>query len=105
MIGTVNTAFFPSGSAFLSPAPNSTPDQLGGGAWTRTVAGTVDTKANTNFSALFTITPPAGPSFPFPLGASCRASSKLDFAGFEAGHDIAVVNSGNSEWHFGALAG
>jgi len=106
MIGTVNTAFLPSGSAaFLSPTPNSAPDQPGGGAWTRTVAGTVDTKADTNFSALFTITPPSGPSFPIPLSTSCRASAKLDFIGFEAGHDIAVVNTGNSDWHFGVLAG
>src|SRR5215813_6051567 len=107
MIGTVNTAFFPSGStAFLSPTPNSAADQPGGGAWTRTVAGTVDTKADTNFSALFIITPPGGlPSFPLALPTSCRASAKLDFIGFEAGHDIAVVNTGNSDWHFGALAG
>jgi len=107
MIGTVNTAFFPSGStAFLSPTPNSAADQPGGGAWTRTVAGTVDTKADTNFSALFIITPPGGlPSFPLALPTSCRASAKLDFIGFEAGHDIAVVNAGNSDWHFGALAG
>src|SRR5262245_42497368 len=71
MIGTVNTAFFPSGStAFLSPTPNSAPDQPGGGAWTRTVAGTVDTKADTNFNALFIITPPSGaPSITPPSGA------------------------------------
>jgi hypothetical protein len=39
--GTINTAFLPSGSAFLSPTPNGAPDQQGGGVWTRTVGGTV----------------------------------------------------------------
>jgi opacity protein-like surface antigen len=107
VVGTVNTAFLPSGSAFLSPAPNSAPDQQGGGVWTRVVGGTVDTQANTNFSALFTVTPPNGPSFPVPVNIPCRASVRQNFAGFEAGHDIAVVNTGNSDmnWHFGVLAG
>jgi opacity protein-like surface antigen len=106
-IGTVNTAFLPSGSAFLSSAPTSAPDQQGGGVWTRAVAGAVDTQANTNFSALFTVTPPNGPSFPVPLSIPCRASVKQNFAGFEAGQDIAVLNTGNSSlnWHFGVLAG
>jgi opacity protein-like surface antigen len=105
VIGTVNTAFLPSGSAFLSSTPNSTPDQQSGGVWTRTVGGTVNTKADSNFSALLTITPPTGPSFPLSFTTSCRASLKQDFAGFEAGHDIAVLNTGNFDWHFGALAG
>jgi opacity protein-like surface antigen len=106
-IGTVNTAYLPSGSAFLSSSPSTTPDQQGGGVWTRAVGGTVNTQADTNFSALFTVTPPNGPGFPVPLNIPCRASVKQNFAGFEAGHDIAVLNSGNSDmnWHFGVLAG
>jgi hypothetical protein len=105
VIGTVNTAFLPSGSAFLSSPPNSGPDQQGGGVWTRTVGGTLTTKADSNFSASFTVTPPAGASFPLSFTTSCRASLKQDFAGFEAGHDIAVLNAGSFDWHFGALAG
>jgi opacity protein-like surface antigen len=105
VIGTVNTAFLPSGSAFLSSAPNIAPDQQGGGVWTRAVGGTVETKADSNFSASLAVTPPAGASFPLSFTTNCRASLKQDFAGFEAGHDIAVLNSGNAEWHFGALAG
>ena len=104
-IGTVNTAFLPNSPAFLSPAPNSAPDQQGGGVWTRAVAGTVDTQADTNSRALFTITPPNGLSFPLPLNTPCRASVKQNFAGFEVGHDIAVLNTRNSDWHFGVLAG
>src|SRR5215475_8816577 len=103
-IGTVNTAFLPNSPAFLSPAPNSAPDQQGGGVWTRAVAGTVETKSDTNFSGAFNVTG-FGPLPPF--STSCRASVKQDFVGFEAGHDIAVLNTGNSgwEWHFGVLAG
>src|SRR5262249_25901744 len=100
VIGTVNTAFLPSGSAFLSSAPNSAPDQQGGGVWTRAVAGRVDTQADTNFSLSFT-------GIPIALSEPCRASVKQSFAGFEAGHDIAVLNTDNSDmnWHFGVLAG
>ena len=106
VIGTVNTAFSPSGSAFLS-TPWSTPDQQGGGVWTRSVGGTVDTKANTNFTALFAITPPTGPALPSPVNTSCRATIRQNFMGFEVGHDIAALNTANSDmnWHFGVLAG
>ncbi len=106
-IGTVNTAYLPSGSAFLSSSPSTTPDQQAGGVWTRSVGSTVNTQADTNFSALFTVTPPNGPRFPVPLNIPCRASVKQSFAGFEAGHDIAILNTGNSDvnWHFGVLAG
>src|SRR5262249_6838607 len=106
VIGTVNTAFLPSGSAFVS-VPNSAPDQQGGGVWTRTVGGTVETHTNSDFSALFTVTPPAGPSFQGHLNLPCRARVEQVFEGFEAGHDIAVLNPGNSgmNWHFGVLAG
>jgi opacity protein-like surface antigen len=102
--GTVNTAFLPGGSAFLSSAPNSAPDQQGGGAWTRAVGGTVDTSANTNFSGSFSVTGPGLPPSIF-LSQSCRASIKQNYAGFEAGHDIAVLNTANADWHFGVLAG
>jgi opacity protein-like surface antigen len=105
VISTVNTAFLPSGSAFLSTAPNSAPDQQGGGAWTRGVAGTVNPQSDTNFSALLNITAPNGQSSPALLATSCRASTKQDYAGFEAGHDLAVLNTNNADWHFGVLAG
>jgi opacity protein-like surface antigen len=104
VVGTINTAFLPSGSAFLSPTPNTAPDQQGGGVWTRTVGGSVETKADTNFSASFMVAPSGSPSFPIP-SLPCRADVKQTFAGFEAGHDIAVLNTGNSDWHFGVLAG
>jgi opacity protein-like surface antigen len=105
VVGTVNTAFLPSGSAFLS-APASAPDQQVGGVWTKTVGGTVDTQVNSGFNGLFTVTSPIGP-VPANLNLSCQGKIGQDFIGFEAGHDIAVLNTGNSgaSWHFGVLAG
>ncbi len=100
VIGTVNTAFLPSGSAFVSSAPSGAPGREGGGVWTRAVAGTVETQSNTDFNALFML-----PTGPFHLNAPCRTSIRQNYAGFEVGHDIAAFNTGSSEWHFGALAG
>jgi hypothetical protein len=107
VIGTLNTAFLSGGSAFLSPTPNSAPDQQSGGVWTRAVAGTVETTSSANIGASLTVQVPAGvgPSTAFSQIGSCRVSVKQNYAGFEAGHDIAVLNTGNSDWHFGVLAG
>jgi opacity protein-like surface antigen len=101
--GTVNTAFLPSGSAFLSSSPNSAPDQQGGGVWTRGVAGSVDTSSNTTINSSFTVL--GSPPPPVQISTPCRATVKQDFAGFETGHDIAALNVNNAEWHFGVLAG
>ena len=109
VIGTVNTAFLTSGSAFVS-APNSAPNQQGGGVWVRTIGGTVDTQGSSNFSGLFTATspgPPLPPSYSEPAALSCHTKVEQDFTGFQAGHDIAVLNAGGSgaSWHLGVLAG
>jgi opacity protein-like surface antigen len=102
---TANTAFLPSGSAFLSSTPDNGPDQQGGGVWTRAVGGTDTVQVPTNFNASFTITPPGGHSFPIAFSQPCSSPVKTDFTGFEIGHDIAVLSTSNSEWHFGVLAG
>lgn len=106
VIGTVNTAFLPSSPAFLLLPPTA-PDQQGGGVWTRSVGGTVDTKADTSFTASYAITPATGPTVVSPIGTTCQPSVKQSFAGFEMGHDIAALNTANSDtnWHFGVLAG
>src|SRR5512134_526429 len=41
-INTINTAFLTQTTAFVSAPGNPRPDQQGGGAWARTIAGTVD---------------------------------------------------------------
>jgi opacity protein-like surface antigen len=103
MIGTVNTAFMTPGSAFVS-SPDSGPNQIGGGVWMRTVAGTADTYSNTNFTGSF--------SYPFTGDTAqpnivCRTKIGQDFAGFQAGQDIAYLNQGGAgqNWHVGVMAG
>ncbi len=105
VIGTVNTAFLSSGSAFVS-APESAPDKQAGGIWVRTVSGTVTEQADSNLSTSFTVGLPQG-SITIPFSDSCRLKIQQDFTGVQAGHDIAVLNTGASgmNWHFGVLAG
>ena len=116
VISTVNTAFLSNGSAFVS-APSAAPDAQGGGVWVKTVGGSIDTQANSSFGGTITVPyfvpVPPGTGTPTPRGidvdanSSCRTKVQQDFGGFQAGHDIALLNSGNSgmNWHFGALAG
>ncbi len=106
-IGTVNTAFLTGGSAFVVSVPNSAPDQLGGGVWVRAIGGTADTEASTNFNGSFRVTPPAGSVYTDDASIACHTKTDQDFVGFQAGHDIAFLNTGGSgaSWHFGALAG
>ena len=37
----------------------------------------------------------------------CNNTTRLDYAGFQAGHDIAILNGGGTgaNWHFGVTAG
>ncbi len=105
MIGTVNTAFMTPGSAFVSSL-ESAPSQIGGGVWVRTVGGTADTYSNTNFTGSFSN--PYDPSAPnHQPNISCRTKIGQDFAGFQAGHDIAYLNQAGAgqNWHIGVMAG
>jgi opacity protein-like surface antigen len=107
MIGTVNTAFMTPGSAFVA-APDSGPNQIGGGAWVRTVGGTADTYSNTNFNGSFLVTDLAtGNAHTTEPSISCRTKIGQDFAGFQAGQDIAYLNQGGAgqNWHIGVMAG
>jgi len=104
-VSTINTAFIPSVPAFLSSEPNSGPDQQSGGAWARALGGTVTEQFATNFNASFTVTPPGGHSFRIAFSQPCSTQQKVDFAGYEVGHDIGVLNANNWDWHFGVLAG
>jgi opacity protein-like surface antigen len=106
VVSTINTAFSSSGPAFLASTPNGAPGQQSGGVWTRAVGGTVETKADANFGLSLTVTQPVAPtSFPVTINASCKTSVKQGFAGFEAGHDIAVLHTGNSDLRVGGLVG
>ena len=109
VISTANTAFMNNGSPFVS-APAAVPDQQGGGIWIRTIGGTVETQANSNFSGSFSLTQNGwfGPTTTTSAAqGSCHTKVAQDYAGFQAGHDIALLNPDNSgmNWHFGAMAG
>jgi opacity protein-like surface antigen len=111
VIGTVNTAFLTGGSAYVA-APASGPDQQGGGVWVRTVGGTAETQSNStlngSFNFKFEDTQNSQNNTSQTIGGmSCNTKVRQDFAGFQAGHDIALLNSGGSgaNWHFGVLAG
>ena len=107
MIGTVNTAFMTTGSAFVA-SPEGAPDQIGGGVWARTVGGTADTYSNTNFTGSFARTDlSTGVTTNVEPSVSCRSKVGQNFEGIQAGHDIAYLNQGGmgTNWHVGVLAG
>ena len=110
VIGTVNTAFLTAGSAYVA-TPASGPDQQGGGVWVRTVGGTAETQSNSvlngSFNFKFEDVDPQNNRSQTIGGMSCNTKVRQDFAGFQAGHDIALLNSGGSgaNWHLGVLAG
>jgi autotransporter-like protein len=108
-INTVNTAFLTTTSAFVSAPANPRPDQLGGGVWGRSVAGSVDsetTSTGTIPSPLIIGNPPVN------QGAisgtqNCRTSLHQDYWGYQVGSDFSILNHGGSgaNWHWGVTAG
>ena len=104
-INTVNTAFLTSTSAFVSAPGGPAPDQQGGGAWARAIAGTVDT----DISSVGTrdnsqVTPPITPATGF---QTCNTTTRTDYWGYQVGHDISILNGGGTgaSFHVGVTAG
>ena len=110
VINTVNTSFLTSTSAFVSAPGGPRPDQQGSGVWIRGMAGTVDNN-NTGVTTIPSVFNPPNifAAAPVPVTGSqvCNSTTRLDYAGFQAGHDIAILNGGGSgaNWHFGVTAG
>ena len=101
-INTVNTAFLTTTSAFVSAPGGPQPDQQGGGAWSRVIAGTVDTES-TSKGTLF-----AAPGFGPATGTqTCHTTTRQDYWGTQVGRDISILNQGGSgvNWHAGVMAG
>jgi hypothetical protein len=102
MINTVNTAFLTTTTAFVSAPGNPQPDQQGGGAWSRVIAGTVDTKSDStgtvNLSSL---------GLQATGTQNCHTVTRQDYWGYQAGRDISILNGGGTgaNWHFGVTAG
>jgi opacity protein-like surface antigen len=104
-INTVNTAFLTSTSAFVSSPGGPQPDQQGGGAWGRVIAGTVDTNTQSvgtlDFSRVTpALTPPTGRQ-------TCDTTTRSDYSGYQVGHDISILNGGGTgaNFHIGVTAG
>lgn len=102
-INTINTAFLTTTSAFVSAPGNPQPNQQGSGAWGRVIAGTVDTdttsRATLNLTAL---------GIPNVTGAqTCNTTTRQDYAGYQVGHDVSILNGGGSgaNFHVGLTAG
>jgi opacity protein-like surface antigen len=104
-INTVNTAFLTQTTAFVSAPGNPQPDQQGGGAWGRIIAGTVDT----NTSSTGTLdTSRMAPAQPAATGAqNCNTTTRQDYWGYQVGHDISILNGAGTgaNWHWGVTAG
>jgi opacity protein-like surface antigen len=102
-INTVNTAFLTSTSALVSAPGSPQPDQQGGGIWGRAIGGEVEAKS-TSLSTLDLSAVGSG----HPTGAqTCHTTVRQDYAGYQLGHDISILNSGGTgiNWHWGVTAG
>jgi opacity protein-like surface antigen len=110
-INTVNTAFLTQTSAFVSAPSNPQPDQQGGGAWARTVAGTVDASSSSVSTIDLTKypagTPPVVGSLPSTGTQNCHTTTRQDYWGYQFGHDISILNAAGTgiNWHFGVTGG
>jgi opacity protein-like surface antigen len=102
VLNTASTAFLTNTSAFVSAPAGPQPDQQGGGVWGRTIGGSVETK-NTGVTSVDT----SAFGFTTPGSVNCTATTRQDYAGFQVGHDISILNHGASgaNWHFGVTAG
>jgi opacity protein-like surface antigen len=103
-INAANTSFLTTTSAFVSAPGSPRPDQQGGGAWGRTIAGSTDSQSTG-------ITTPTSPILGDPAliggNITCQSRTRIDYSGFQVGHDISILNSGGSgaNWHWGVTAG
>ena len=93
-----NTVFLTQTGPFVGSPPGA-PNSGAGGVWIRGIAGNNETTATGSFSV-----PALGGAFP---SVSVNGASSTDYAGFQAGFDIARLNMGASGWngHFGVTGG
>src|SRR5262245_7427602 len=102
VLNTASTAFLTNTTAFVSAPAGPQPDQQGGGVWGRTIGGSVETK-NTGVTTVDT----TALGFPTSGSVNCNTTTRQDYAGFQVGHDISILNHGGSgaNWHVGVTAG
>ena len=93
-----NTVFLTQTGPFVGSPPGA-PNSGAGGVWIRGIAGNNETTATGSFSV-----PALGGAFP---SVSVNGASSTDYAGFQAGFDVARLNMGASGWngHIGVTGG
>jgi len=101
-IAAANTAFLTQSSAFVSAPANPTPNQQGGGVWTRGVVGQVDVKSASSNALVLQ----APPGTTLVTGSEpCSTLVRASFDGIQLGSDIARLNINGWNLHVGATAG
>ena len=100
VINTVNTAFLTNTTAFVSAPGGVKPNQQGGGAWGRVIAGTADTEATGVTTVVAGGVPVAG-------NQTCNTTTRQNYSGFQVGQDISILNGGatGANFHVGLTAG
>ena len=99
VLTTQNTAFLTQTSGFIGAPANPAPGQQGGGVWARGVGGTFDTNTPGAYVR------DAAPTSPVAIGGTCNVRTFQDYAGFQAGADIARLNIDGGNLHIGATVG
>ena len=103
-MNSVNTSFLTNTTAFVSALPAKGPNEQGGGVWSRSVAGFVDTSSTTVTTIDLSKYPIALPS----TGKqTCSATTHQDYWGQQVGSDFSLRNMGGTgaNWHFGVTGG
>jgi opacity protein-like surface antigen len=97
-INAGNTAFLTQSTAFIGSPANPQPDQEGGGIWSRGIGG--------HFSSSTTATA-GNMSFGGAVAGSitCNTRTTEDFAGVQAGADVARLNVNGWNLHAGTMIG
>jgi len=105
-LGNMSTAFLSQqGSAFVSAPGDPKPNQPGGGVWVRGVGGEVTNKFTSNVTATLTAPVPFSALFNSQAQATCPGSVRNTFSGVQVGQDIARLNWGGWNLHWGTTAG
>jgi opacity protein-like surface antigen len=101
-LNTANIAFLTQSTAFVGNPSSPLPDQAGGGVWIRGVGGADDIKSGSTTTLTGSIS-----TIHFSASANADCTSKIheNFAGIQAGQDIARLNVEGWNLHVGTTAG
>jgi opacity protein-like surface antigen len=99
VLNTTGTAFLNQTNAFIGAPANPQPNQVGGGVWTRGVGGRFDTDSTGVATAGIVGGPALGGN------VTCNTTTRTEFAGYQAGVDLARLNVGGWNLHGGVTVG